>query len=224
MGRHITLGRLRKSSRKMVKRPASRASAGIRRPRARHPEDDLQASLIAWHRRCVPRHQAIVYSVPNGDLRDPFVVLRLKETGMLPGAADLIVLLPGGRIWLPEVKTDKTALTSKTYQNDNQKLFEADARALGHDYTVVRSLEDYAQGLMVRGVQALAWPPGVFGPRATRPAPAPLAASVAPPSAARAGADAANPERPASASAPAHPAPTPPAAAGWDASPTPRRR
>lgn len=53
------------------------------------------------------------------------------------GAADLIILLPNGRVLLPETKTPTG------YQSPAQKSFQGQAEALGHIYFVYKSLEEF---------------------------------------------------------------------------------
>lgn len=63
-----------------------------------------------------------------------------KFAGSVPGFPDILVLKDGRFIGL-EVKTPKT------YQNDNQKLVEAQILANGGCYHVVRSIEDVEKAL-----------------------------------------------------------------------------
>jgi hypothetical protein len=59
-----------------------------------------------------------------------------KATGLLPGASDLVVILPG-KVLFMECKDEKGR------QRENQKDFERAVRELGHDYEIFRSLEQF---------------------------------------------------------------------------------
>lgn len=63
---------------------------------------------------------------------------RKKLTGLLPGVADLIVLIPNVVLFI-EVKTDKGI------QSEKQKAFENKVKALGFRYEIVRSLKDFQE-------------------------------------------------------------------------------
>jgi hypothetical protein len=59
-----------------------------------------------------------------------------KMLGLKSGVSDLIVLMPNRCIFI-ECKDDVGK------QSDNQKQFEADVLALGFEYHIVRSLEEF---------------------------------------------------------------------------------
>ena len=62
-------------------------------------------------------------------------MMRLKTMGLRSGASDLVVVLPG-RVMFVEVKTP----TGK--QSPAQVKFQQTVEALGHEYIVVRSVEE----------------------------------------------------------------------------------
>jgi hypothetical protein len=67
-----------------------------------------------------------------------------KKEGMLPGAPDLVVLYPDGLVVFLELKVGYNK------QQPTQKLFEINAKELGHHYYVIKSLkelEDIEKGL-----------------------------------------------------------------------------
>ena len=68
-------------------------------------EDRVQADIVAWLRLVAP--DCIVAAIPNGAYHDARQGARLKWTGMLPGIPDLVVMAPGGRTLLIEVKAPK---------------------------------------------------------------------------------------------------------------------
>jgi len=55
------------------------------------------------------------------------------------GVADRIVMLPGGRVWVVELKTVKGRLSPL------QKVFAADMARMGINYIVIRSKEEVDQ-------------------------------------------------------------------------------
>lgn len=105
-------------------------------------EDILQAKIYKWYHNtyCTknnnPRH--CIFSVPNGGLRSPREAVKLKATGLVAGVSDLIVLQPN-RIIFVEVKFGKGR------QQANQVDFENKVKALGFEYYLVRSLEEFKQ-------------------------------------------------------------------------------
>lgn len=86
---------------------------------------------------CLKHHKnrCVIFSVPN-DSSSKEETMRKLATGMLPGASDLIIIFPGKLIFV-EVKTD----TGR--QSDVQKEFEKRVNALGFEYWLVRSLEEF---------------------------------------------------------------------------------
>lgn len=103
-------------------------------------EDILQAEIYKWYHNefCTkatnPKH--IIFSVPNGAHVSKAQAMKLKATGLVAGVSDLIILQPNKAIFV-ELKTEKGR------QSDNQKEFEQIVTALGFDYHLVRSLDDF---------------------------------------------------------------------------------
>ena len=169
-----------------------------RRKPAGHPEDDLQGTLIQYFALAVHPKDAILFAIPNGEKRDAAVAARLSGLsakqrdlldedaalrpagqGVLPGASDLVLLLPGPRTVLIEVKIPeilapgsgmmlaggrlpKEVLHEAGRLSKAQKRFRMGVERLDQDYRVVRSLEDFVALLRSLGVPARA---GVMGMR-----------------------------------------------------------
>jgi hypothetical protein len=74
--------------------------------------------------------------VPNGGFRTKSEAAKLKATGLLAGVSDLIVIQPN-RIIFVELKLEKGK------QQKTQIEFERKVKALGFEYYVVRSLEEF---------------------------------------------------------------------------------
>jgi len=76
----------------------------------------------------------MILSIPNGGGRDSREGKTLKNTGLLPGASDLLVVIPNKTIYV-EVKTEMGV------QSTQQSDFQQRVTELGHSYHLVRSLE-----------------------------------------------------------------------------------
>ena len=112
-----------------------------------------QEIFIYWHNE---NPKTIIHSVPNGfGITIPAIVpVRFheairkaiamavnfsKQTGMVEGVSDLIIHMPNGRCVMVEVKN------SDNDQSPKQKKIEAKIKALGGNYILVRSLEDFKE-------------------------------------------------------------------------------
>lgn len=95
-------------------------------------EDMIQATIIELlHLRADPR--TIFFSVPNGLPSNAIAGARFKRLGLLPGAADLIVISPDAKIHCLEVKGPAG------FQSDVQRHFQDRCEAIGVSYHIVRS-------------------------------------------------------------------------------------
>lgn len=102
-------------------------------------EDFLQQKIVIWYRNQYQRHgKGLIFSIPNGGSRNVVEAKKLKETGLMAGASDLIIL-HGNKCIFVEIKTD----TGK--QSDTQKIFEQKVLELGFDYIVVKKIEDLVE-------------------------------------------------------------------------------
>ncbi len=103
-------------------------------------ENFIQQSIVIWFTNtyCLAHHipRMMIFSIPNGGGRDSREGKTLKNTGLLPGASDLIVVLPNKTLYI-EVKTD-TGI-----QSSLQKEFQQRIESLAHQYYLVRSLEQF---------------------------------------------------------------------------------
>ena len=108
------------------------------------PEFQLQKSICELFKTAYP--QVLHFSVPNGAALcatgDPVgrqramrEVSKLKVSGMLPGAPDLIIVWQGGWGAL-EIKADKGRVSTEQAWVHNR------LRCLGHNVAIVRSLDD----------------------------------------------------------------------------------
>ena len=112
-----------------------------------------QEIFIYWH-NTYP--QTIIHSVPNGfgftipeiiPIRFHTAIRKAiamavnfsKQTGMIEGISDLIIHLPNGRCVMVEVKTEIGT------QSQAKKKIEVKIKAMGGNYILVRSLEDFKE-------------------------------------------------------------------------------
>lgn len=96
------------------------------------PEHNLQIQVINLLRNY---YGLCVFAVPNGGSRNLFEARNLKNEGVMAGVSDLILVLNGVVIFL-ELKAGRNK------QQETQKVFERKVKGLGHQYYIVRSLED----------------------------------------------------------------------------------
>ena len=103
-------------------------------------EDILQSQIFRWYHNtyCTklnsPRH--LIFSVPNGAYTSKAQAMKLKATGLIAGVSDLIIIRPN-KITFCELKIG----TGK--QSDKQIDFQNTVTALGFDYVICRSLEEF---------------------------------------------------------------------------------
>ena len=92
---------------------------------------------------CLKHHnpRLMIFAVPNGGSRNVIEAKKLKATGTLRGASDLIVNFPGKSVYI-EVKTDTGV------QSDAQIDIQNRIEDLGMDYHIVRSVSDFYEKIM----------------------------------------------------------------------------
>ena len=117
-----------------------------RKPRTPTPkalrvkETPLHIQMATFMRAALPA-PVFVFHTPNGENRALNVARKLKAMGVVPGVADVALLLPNGRIGWIEVKTPDGVASA------DQIAFRQSCMALGHPYVVVRSLPELAEVL-----------------------------------------------------------------------------
>lgn len=115
-------------------------------------EANIQQSIFIYFHNNYPKY--IIHSVPNGiGINIPKIIPlqfhpaikkaiamaidMMKQVGLVPGISDLIIHLPNGHCVMCEVKNEKNT------QSTAQKKIEAKMKAMGGNYILVRSLEDF---------------------------------------------------------------------------------
>lgn len=121
-----------------------------KKPR-KHIESDTQIACVTWFKLQYPQYK--ILSIPNGAKLAGKTVKTstgkmfnkqaslLKREGMLPGAADLLILVPTDLYpaLFVEMKTDVGT------QSEEQKEFQKYCQIQGYDYRVCRSLEKFIE-------------------------------------------------------------------------------
>lgn len=135
--------------------PAADAAAGKPRP-PRDPleptESEFQRALVEWFGWAVDSRDAKLIHVPN-QRPDRVERMFLAAMGVEPGAADLLVMLAGGRgAWL-ELKT------ASGRQSAAQRDFAALCARLDWPYAVARTIAEAATVLRSWGVRVREAPP-----------------------------------------------------------------
>lgn len=103
-------------------------------------ESRIQQDCVKWYRNtfCLKHHlpRGLIMSIPNEGKSETEQLAKL-QTGLLPGASDLIVILPSGHLLWVEVKDHKGR------QSDKQKEFQSRVKKLGFKYYLIRSLDEF---------------------------------------------------------------------------------
>lgn len=105
-------------------------------------EDKIQQEIIIYYRNYFQRlyKDCLIFSIPNGGLRDKRTAMLMKSTGLLSGAADLVVIYFGTLVFV-ELKT------ATGIQSEEQKVFAQRVKDCGFDYFLLRSLDEFKQML-----------------------------------------------------------------------------
>lgn len=102
-------------------------------------EAKIQQDCVRWFRNtyCLKHHSPryCIFSVPN-EGKDPREQANKIATGLLRGASDFIVLLPKRALFF-ETKTEDGT------QKPEQKDFEETVTALGFEYYIIRSFDQF---------------------------------------------------------------------------------
>lgn len=92
----------------------------------RHDEANFQVGIV----RMLRMAGHYVFAVPNGGSRNLREAVNLKAQGVLAGVSDLIVLLPGKKVYFIEIKNPN----GKGRQSPPQREFEENVTSYGHEY------------------------------------------------------------------------------------------
>ena len=121
---------------------------------ARQSESQITQSCVKWFRLQYPQFASVLIHPANEGARSTKVVrnsygprvvstggARLKAEGLVPGVADLLLLVPRKGYGCLAVEMKTPAKTSK--QSDRQVEWEKAAIKAGNRYCVCRSLDEF---------------------------------------------------------------------------------
>ena len=109
------------------------------RRKPKNDEHKIQSAAFKWYRLQYPKMVHNLFAIPNAAKRTSRVGAYMKEEGLLPGVAD-VVLMKSNRFYgacFFEFKTPKGR------QSDLQKDWQQKITNDGYKYVVVRSLDDF---------------------------------------------------------------------------------
>jgi len=107
-------------------------------------EHNLQSMVVEYIKIAGKPHVRGV-AITNEGRRSYNMGARMKRQGLVAGAADLLIALPGGRCGWLEMKSHKGR------QSAEQKEFQAWCLEIGHPYAVARSFDEATKILRLWG-------------------------------------------------------------------------
>ena len=111
------------------------------RKKPKHEEHKMQCSCVKYFRLKYPQLKNMLFAVPNAARRSSRNGAYMKDEGMLPGVADLILLKSNRFYGALCVEMKKPG----EYQRPAQKEWQKECEAAGNKYVVVRSLEEFIE-------------------------------------------------------------------------------
>ena len=105
-------------------------------------EEHLQQQIVLWYNNnyCLFNHnpRGLIFSIPN-DTKNFMELKRKKNTGLLSGVSDLVVILPNSKILFIEVKFGLNKQQAKQLE------FQERVEKLNYQCYVVYTLEQFQQ-------------------------------------------------------------------------------
>lgn len=101
----------------------------------KRPEDILQAEIVAWYSMHYGRTADKMLFHCNNKAKNKIEGNRMKAMGVKTGVSDLVLVLYG-RVIFVELKAGSS-------QSKDQKEFERQVTEMGHEYLIVRSLDEF---------------------------------------------------------------------------------
>ena len=105
----------------------------------REEEHNLQCACVRWFNLQWPQYRGLLFAVPNGGARSKATAGKLKAEGVVPGVADLILLVP--KQWAFALCIEMK--TSKGRQSPEQKQWQSKVEDHNYRYVICRSLEGF---------------------------------------------------------------------------------
>jgi len=95
-----------------------------------------QVTAVNWFKKQFP--SALIFAIPNGELRAISVAQRLKSEGVLSGIPDLCIIFENGKVLWVEMKKTKGGTISK-----NQKEIHAKFQELKQNLVICKGYLDF---------------------------------------------------------------------------------
>lgn len=102
-------------------------------------EHKIQCACVKWFRLEYPKLKDMLFAIPNAARRSARNGAYMKDEGMLPGVADLILLKSNRFYGALCVEMKKPG----EYQRPVQREWQKECEANGNKYVVVRSLDEF---------------------------------------------------------------------------------
>ena len=116
----------------------------------REEEHNIQAACVRWFNLQWPQYRGLLFAVPNGGARSKATAGKLKAEGVVPGVADLILLVPkcvkahDDEGWYNTIHALCIEMkTAKGRQSPEQKEWQARVEGEGYRYRVCHSLDEF---------------------------------------------------------------------------------
>lgn len=112
---------------------------GFKKPKKKNEESQLQIECVNWYRHEFPRQANLLFSIPNGGLRNIRTARTMKAEGTRAGVSDLFFMKSHPKyagLWI-EMKSEKGVLSAE------QREFHHDAIANGYAVAVCRSIDEF---------------------------------------------------------------------------------
>ena len=111
----------------------------------RHIESNIQKAFVSWFRLQFPYYALNLTSVPNGGARRKGEAAIMKAEGMAAGAADLLLLGPGGGYGGLGIEFKTTQESSR--QSPEQKRWQEAFERVGNKYVIVRTFDEAVEAV-----------------------------------------------------------------------------
>jgi len=115
-------------------------------------EHKLQCACVQWFNIQHRDLRGLLFAVPNGGARSKATAGMLKAEGVVPGVADLILLVPrcfkahDDDGWYNTIHGLCIEMkTAKGRQSPEQKAWQVIVEAKGYQYAVCRSFDDFVR-------------------------------------------------------------------------------
>lgn len=113
------------------------------RKRSSYDEHNLQAAEVRYIRGEYPDLSGVFFAVPNGQKRTARQTEWLKEEGLLPGAADMLLLKSTSQYGFLCIENK----TEKGRQSSEQRVFQFEVERHGGKYIIIRSIDEFIKAI-----------------------------------------------------------------------------